>query len=60
MELVLGVLRDRYVLDLGRAGVLSTAQGGVVPELIRAYCSYLGLCVARDRARTPSLALGPR
>ena len=60
MELVLGVLRDRYVLDLGRADVLSTAQGGVVPELIRAYCSYLGLCPAREGASVPSMAVGPR
>lgn len=43
MELVMGVLRNRYVLGLYRERLVPPAPGGLVPELVRAYCSYLGL-----------------
>jgi len=60
MELVLGVLRDRYVLGHERAGALSTSAAGFVPELIRAYCSYLGLLPVQQQAPGAAIGVGPR
>jgi AcrR family transcriptional regulator len=43
MELVAGVLRDRYIFDSEAGGVWPAATEALVPELIRAYGCYLGL-----------------
>lgn len=43
MELVMGVLRSRYVLGTHRQSTLPRSSQGLVPELVRAYCSYLGI-----------------
>jgi AcrR family transcriptional regulator len=55
MELVTGVLRDRYVLGAHRQAVLPRAVAGLTPELVRAYCSYLGLA-PRQAAGSPAAA----
>lgn len=43
MELVTGVLRDRYVLAGEHLTVLPEPAGGLVPELVRVFAGYLGL-----------------
>ncbi|HKI98289.1 MAG TPA: TetR/AcrR family transcriptional regulator [bacterium] len=56
MEMVGGVLRDRYVLGWHRLRAAPKGAGGIVAELVRAYCSYLGvpLCGTAPAAQPPS------
>lgn len=43
VELIAGVLRDRYVLSGIQPDRWPSPHGGLVPELARAYAGYLGL-----------------
>jgi AcrR family transcriptional regulator len=58
MELVTGVLRERYVLGTHRLAMLPRAPAGIAPELVRAYCSYLGLA-PRSAAGGPGALAAP-
>lgn len=59
MELVMGVLRSRYVLGTHKQGTQRTPANGIVPELVRAYCGYLGVA-CKNAAETPAAAVTGR